>query len=633
MRFSAGASVAWVTLAATVLAGEAGNRLNYLNGPVDPYYVNLQSPKLITPQWVAEPGVEAVIVLAIDDLGKPDVYEQFLRPILNRLKSAHAGAGMSIMTSSADPASPQVAQWLSEGASIEAHTAGHPCPLLQKNSLAAAKGTYDLCIDNLAAIPGNRTVAFRMPCCDSMNSVSPRFFTEIYHRTTPAGRFLSLDSSVFQVFTADDPDLPREVVTDPSGKDRFKKYIPFDRGMINTIENYPYPYVLGGLCWEFPCLMPSDWDAQQVNGKCSPTTLQDLQAAVDATVAKRGVFSLCFHPHGWIDNMQVVALIDYAMAHHADKVRFLSFRDVADRLTTHMLRGHSLRNISGTDNGVRVLDLDQDGYLDVVVGNDQAQFARVWQPSTGQWLDTAFPVRIVSGPASGPAVETGVQFGVLQQGGGAGLIYRSEPSALQPGEQSQGAWQFANGAWQPLPLLPPVPTLVEGRDRGVRLFDVDNDGVCELLVANPDQRSVYRAGSGGWEPQTWTLPAGLSFVDAAGRDAGLRLVDANGDSRLDLVCSNAERSAVHLFTSGTEGWTQCLLDEPRTSSKALPMIVRADGTNNGAWFRNGWMWVQNEELGGVAEHHVEGRQLSAIASPPPAAPQPTEAVPPPASGL
>ena len=35
---------------------------------VNPYYPHRDFPKLITPQWVGEPGVEAVVVLAIDDM-------------------------------------------------------------------------------------------------------------------------------------------------------------------------------------------------------------------------------------------------------------------------------------------------------------------------------------------------------------------------------------------------------------------------------------------------------------------------------------------------------------------------------------------------------------------------------------
>ena len=52
----------------------------------NPYHVGLDSPKLITPQWVGEKGVEAVVILAIDDMRDTGRYEAFLRPVLQRLK-------------------------------------------------------------------------------------------------------------------------------------------------------------------------------------------------------------------------------------------------------------------------------------------------------------------------------------------------------------------------------------------------------------------------------------------------------------------------------------------------------------------------------------------------------------------
>src|SRR5207248_10838866 len=52
-----------------------GNRLAYLD-EVDPYYPHKSFPKLITPQWVGEPGVEAVVILAIDDMRDPKKYER-----------------------------------------------------------------------------------------------------------------------------------------------------------------------------------------------------------------------------------------------------------------------------------------------------------------------------------------------------------------------------------------------------------------------------------------------------------------------------------------------------------------------------------------------------------------------------
>ena len=105
---------------------------------------------------------------------------------------------------------------------------------------------------------------------------------------------------------------PAFLVQDADGRDRFLKYLPRDRSFVNTIENYPYPYVIGRLCWQFPCMTPSDWQAQHLHKPNNPLTVRDWQAALDCTVLKQGVFCLVFHPHGWIQSEQIVDLIDHA---------------------------------------------------------------------------------------------------------------------------------------------------------------------------------------------------------------------------------------------------------------------------------------------------------------------------------
>ncbi len=191
------------------------------------------------------------------------------------------------MTNQVDPNDPQLQAWLKEGLSIEIHTLTHPCPLLAKGDFAEAARTYHGCVDLMNKVPGNTPVAFRMPCCDSMNTVSPRFFAEIFNKTSPGGKFLSIDSSVFTVLTPDDPSLPRDLVFDKDGKERFRKYIPFP-SFVNTIENYPYPYVIGKMCWEFPCIVPSDWEGQNIHKPANPRTLEDMKAALDCVVLKQG---------------------------------------------------------------------------------------------------------------------------------------------------------------------------------------------------------------------------------------------------------------------------------------------------------------------------------------------------------
>ena len=118
-----------------------GNRLTYLDEN-NPYYPNRNFPKLITPQWVGEEGVEAVVVLAIDDMRGHEKWEQFLRPILNRLKKIDGRAPVSIMTCSIDPKDEHLQNWLKEGVSLECHTIDHPCPLLQGGDFAWSKSTY-----------------------------------------------------------------------------------------------------------------------------------------------------------------------------------------------------------------------------------------------------------------------------------------------------------------------------------------------------------------------------------------------------------------------------------------------------------------------------------------------------------
>jgi hypothetical protein len=207
----------------------------------------------------------------------------------------------------------------------------------------------------------------------------------------------------------------------------------------------------------------------------------------------------------------------------------------------------------------------------------------------------------VSEASDAKTADAGVRFGVLHPDGYATVTVNAE---------QRGVWHYNGEQWLPeepekgVPL-PPCHTSSAGCDQGVRLVDLDLDGVGELVVANPAQQAVYRLAGSAWEATAWNLPRGLVVADAAGRDGSLRFVDLDDDGHPDLVFSNAERSAVYLFTSMVEGWSRQILDGPRDAETSLPMIVRADGTNNGVWFKNHCMWVQNEDTGRVMPNHVE----------------------------
>ena len=612
-----------LALSVQTLAAD-GNRLTYLDASCDPYYAGLDTARLVTPQWIGDEGVEAAAILSNDDLRDAKHHEQFLRPIVERLKKIDGRGSFSCMGNKIDLDDPIYQKWFQEQVSVEPHTYHHPCPCLQGNDLAKAKSTYDQCVDQMFNLRGAQPVAFRMPCCDSMNSMSPRFYLEVFNKTTPAGNFLNINSSVFLLFTPNDPELPKSILYDEQKKLRFDKYVPRDREFVNYLEDYPYPFVVARLCWELPSAMPDDWQGFNIQDAHNPITVRDMMAAIDATVIKQGVYTLTHHVDRWIRKDQVVELIDHAVEKHGKKIIFLNFHEVYERLTKNLLGGVPLRAPNGQDNGVRILDLNNDGYMDVVIGNERVRQTRVWSPAKNQWITSDFPVAIVQEKVPSPAQrggglgrgpnhhspdstvqsfpdrhDAGVRFGILQKNGHASLLVRNDKTA--------GLWHFDGTNWIAAPnglaglqLDKPLFTARNGQDQGVRLCDLDLDGICELIVSNPSQQAVFARSTDGdaWKKLPFTLPAGATIVDAQGRDAGLRLVDINEDGHLDVVFSNADRYLLRTFTSMADGWSREVLAGKQSDDSPIPMIVRADGTNNGAWFKFGHMWIQNEQTGG-----------------------------------
>jgi putative membrane-bound dehydrogenase-like protein len=567
-----------VSLLSTLSLAADGNRLAYLDEPLNPYYPHRNFPKLITPQWVGEEGVDCVVTLAIDDMRDPAKYEAFLRPILDRLKKIDGRAPVSIMTCQVKPDDPQLQTWLKEGLSIECHTFDHPCPCLKESNLKTAKETYDKCVDLINQIPNNKPVAFRMPCCDSLNTPSPRFWAEVMNKTTPAGNFLQIDSSVFNIITKEDKELPKEITLLPSGEERFRRYIPF-KNFVNTIEDYPYPYVIGRMCWEFPCVVPSDWSAQHVQKPNNPGTVRDLKLALDAVVLKKGVYNLVFHPHGWIRSEQIVELVDHAVTKHGKKVKFLTFKECAERLNKNLLGGIPLQHLSIDERfkGINrmkliqenqphyaklavepfLVDADADGYMDVRFDLNLMQLrGRDWLPRENRWKDI-------------PVAE-------------------NEHFALAE------------------------MAISDSRLRTRRFSDLDGDGVDECIFKASGANIEFESGASPFTQATKRtaldlhFPKSIEYPNPNDHDIGFRLIDINGDKKLDCLFSNSERYSLYLFKDMKEGWATKVFDEVRGketgAAPVIPPFVRADGTNNGAFFHSGALCVINEDTARLPNH-------------------------------
>ncbi|MBF0490125.1 MAG: VCBS repeat-containing protein, partial [Candidatus Omnitrophica bacterium] len=88
-------------------------------------------------------------------------------------------------------------------------------------------------------------------------------------------------------------------------------------------------------------------------------------------------------------------------------------------------------------------------------------------------------------------------------------------------------------------------------DGGVRLSDLNGDGLTDLIIARDGSKATYINNGSGWmRDDAWNIPDG-DFT-TGGKDQGRILVDINGDGLPDLVIANNGYHAVYINTG--HGW-------------------------------------------------------------------------------
>ena len=127
----------------------------------------------------------------------------------------------------------------------------------------------------------------------------------------------------------------------------------------------------------------------------------------------------------------------------------------------------------------------------------------------------------------------------------------------------------------------------------------------------------FDAKTGLARPAPFSLPPGALLADAKGNDAGLRLVDLDGDGKLDVIFSNEKEYGIYLFKDMKLGWSRKVLagkrgakNEPEALATELPMISR-HGTNNGFWVHSGHLWWSNEDTV-LLKDHVDRRSIKEL---------------------
>lgn len=139
-------------------------------------------------------------------------------------------------------------------------------------------------------------------------------------------------------------------------------------------------------------------------------------------------------------------------------------------------------------------------------------------------------------------------------------------------------WQTNEEGWVEAPdFVLPTDVSISGKDDGVRILDVNGDGLPDL-VHGSDQKphqTWINTGKGWLENKNFILPTNI-LED--GKDAGVRILDINGDGLSDIV-QGSDKNLRKIWINTGKDWS-----DNTYSNFVLPMDILVEGKDDGVRF-------------------------------------------------
>lgn len=204
-----------------------------------------------------------------------------------------------------------------------------------------------------------------------------------------------------------------------------------------------------------------------------------------------------------------------------------------------MWRAPQFMAINGRDAGVLFEDVNGDGLTDFL---KSWQEAGVVSPHKFVYFNTG------SGWAQAPSSwdiptlfvygsgDRGVRVFDMNGDGLADIAQGMFDSQYDPDLNINTVWLNTGSGWASSTYSLPVHFVSGGRDNNARLADLNGDGLEDILrltSENYSRRLYLNTGTGWYEATSWLFPSNLIFSGSNG-DTGLRLLDLNGDAVFDL---------------------------------------------------------------------------------------------------
>ncbi|MBI2647629.1 VCBS repeat-containing protein, partial [Candidatus Woesearchaeota archaeon] len=227
----------------------------------------------------------------------------------------------------------------------------------------------------------------------------------------------------------------------------------------------------------------------------------------------------------------------------------------------------------GLDRGLRIADINNDGLSDLIQGWGGVR--KAWLNNVTGWREDSVTWAPSIDFASSSGLDEGVQLVDFDGDGKVDLLQAKESGAVKKAYLNTGnGWKDVSSLW----ISPTYFVKSDGSDYGSRLVDLNGDGLVDIIEGynfGTETKNAWLNNGSGWLKSTVWNPPDV-FTSSSRTDNGMRFVDLNGDGLTDIFQDYKNGSATEreAFINNGNGWTN-------SSSWTSPEPFTKDGKNVG----------------------------------------------------
>ena len=181
-------------------------------------------------------------------------------------------------------------------------------------------------------------------------------------------------------------------------------------------------------------------------------------------------------------------------------------------------------------SGVNFIDINGDGLVDIVQNTVSPNVNNTWiNTGSGFALDTSWRIPVAT---LNYFEDQGVRFVDINGDGLVDIVQNSISPTYNRTWINTGSGFVLDAVWNT-----PAAFVNNSTDQGTRLMDLNGDGLLDIaqISINPSVSKIWvNTGSGFSLDNTIQFPAGFAFTDG-GLDLNYAIIDINGDGLLDLI--------------------------------------------------------------------------------------------------